>query len=253
VPTILKGVNNDQIGDILRYAADNIDIIRGVNFQPVSFAGRTPADEVEAQRVTIPDFEKMVEEQTNCQITVEDFYPASCVTPVSEFIEAIDGKDAQVTFTCHPHCGTATYVFVDDNGMIPITQFIDVDRFFNLLTNSTENMEDGGLVAKAKIVARATVELPKTVDMSKSPDSVDLRSVLTAVFRDRSYKSLGDFHKRTLLVSCMHFMDPFNFDQDRVRRCVIHYAVPDGRIIPFCSMNTIYRSEIEKKFSKPFK
>jgi len=93
VPTILKGVNNDQIGDILRFAADNIDIIRGVNFQPVSFAGRTPADEVEAQRVTIPDFEKMVEEQTNCQITVEDFYPASCVTPVSEFIEAIDGME----------------------------------------------------------------------------------------------------------------------------------------------------------------
>jgi uncharacterized radical SAM superfamily Fe-S cluster-containing enzyme len=208
---------------------------------------------VESQRVTVPDFTKMVEEQTDAQIKIEDFYPASCVTPVSEFIEAIDGKDAQVTFTCHPHCGAATYVFIDDDQMIPITQFIDVDRFFNLLTNSTENMEDGGLVAKAKIVARATVELPKTVDMSKSPDSVDLRSVLTAVFKDRSYKSLGDFHHKALLISCMHFMDPFNFDQDRVRRCVIHYAVPDGRIIPFCSMNAIYREEIEKKFSKPLK
>ena len=251
VPTVIKGVNDSQIGDILRFAAQNIDIIRGVNFQPVSFAGRTPADEVESQRVTIPDFEMMVEDQTDGQIKVEDFYPASCVTPVSEFIESIDGKDAQVTFTCHPHCGSATYIFIDDSGMIPITRFIDVDRFFNLLTNSTEDMEAGGLVAKAKIVARATLELPKTVDMSKSPDSVDLRSILTAVFRDRSYKSLGDFHHKTLLVSCMHFMDPFNFDQDRVRRCVIHYAVPDGRIIPFCSMNAIYRGEIEKKFSKP--
>lgn len=253
VPTILKGVNDDQIGDIIRYAAENIDIIRGVNFQPVSFAGRTPSNEVEAQRVTVPDFEKLVDEQTNHQISVDDFYPASCVTPISEFIEAIDGKDAQVTFTCHQHCGTATYVFVDEDGMIPITRFIDVDRFFNLLTNSTENMEDGGLVAKAKIVARATMELPKTVDMSKSPDSVDLRTILTAVFKERSYKSLGDFHHKSLLVSCMHFMDPFNFDQDRVRRCVIHYAVPDGRIIPFCSMNAIYREGIEKQFSKPLK
>ncbi len=49
MPTILKGVNDDQIGDILRFAAKNIDIIRGVNFQPVSFAGRTPAEEVESQ------------------------------------------------------------------------------------------------------------------------------------------------------------------------------------------------------------
>jgi uncharacterized radical SAM superfamily Fe-S cluster-containing enzyme len=251
VPTILKGVNHDQIGDILRFAAKNIDIIRGVNFQPVSFAGRTPAEEVEAQRVTVPDFERMVEEQTDAQIKADDFYPASCVTPVSDFIEAIDGNP-KVSFTCHPHCGTGTYVFVEEDGMVPITRFVDVDRFFNLLKSNTKTMEKGGLVNKAKIIARATVALPKTVDMSKSPESVDLRSILTAVFKDRSYKSLGEFHRKTLLISCMHFMDPFNFDQDRVRRCVIHYAVPDGRIIPFCSMNTIYRKEIEDKFSKPF-
>jgi uncharacterized radical SAM superfamily Fe-S cluster-containing enzyme len=73
------------------------------------------------------------------------------------------------------------------------------------------------------------------------------------VFRERSYSALGTFHKKSLLIACMHFMDPWNFDQDRVKRCVIHYAVPDGRIIPFCSMNTLYRQEIEKKFAVPFK
>ena len=49
----------------------------------------------------------------------------------------------------------------------------------------------------------------------------------------------------------MHFMDPFNFDQDRVHRCVIHYATPDGRIIPFCTMNNIYREGIEEQFHVP--
>jgi len=48
----------------------------------------------------------------------------------------------------------------------------------------------------------------------------------------------------------MHFQDPYNFDLERVKRCGIHYATPDGRIIPFCSYNNIYRREIEKKFSK---
>lgn len=43
VPTIVKGINEDQIGKIIEFALDNIDIIRGVNFQPVSFAGRTPS------------------------------------------------------------------------------------------------------------------------------------------------------------------------------------------------------------------
>lgn len=253
VPTLLKGINHDQIGDILRFAIKNIDIIRGVNFQPVSFAGRTPSDEVEEQRVTIPDFERYVEEQMDSQITVEDFYPASCVTPVSHFVEALEGGKPEVTFTCNPHCGTATYVFVDGDGIIPVTRFIDVDRFFELLNKSTESLNKGGIMAKAKVLARASVELPKTIDMSKSPESIDIKNIIAQIFKERSYAALGEFHHNSLLVSCMHFMDPWNFDHDRVKQCVIHYAVPDGRIIPFCSMNTIYRPEIEKKFSKPLK
>jgi 7,8-dihydro-6-hydroxymethylpterin dimethyltransferase len=251
VPTLVKGVNDQQVGDIIRFAVDNIDIIRGINFQPVSFAGRTPADEVENQRVTIPDFEKLVEEQTESQIKIEDFYPASSVIPISEFIEAIDGKE-QVTFTCHPHCGAATYIFIDDDKIIPVTQFIDVDNLFSLLTKSAEDIEKGGLTGKAKTIARATVGLPKTINTSKAPESIDIKKILTSVFRERSYSALGTFHKKSLLIACMHFMDPWNFDQDRVKRCVIHYAVPDGRIIPFCSMNTLYRQEIEKKFAVPF-
>ncbi|MDR3292323.1 MAG: radical SAM protein, partial [Methanobrevibacter sp.] len=66
-----------------------------------------------------------------------------------------------------------------------------------------------------------------------------------------SYSALGNFHKNSLLIACMHFMDPFNFDEDRVKKCVIHYAIPDGRIIPFCTMNSIYRQEIEDKFAVP--
>ncbi len=252
VPTVVKGINDDQIGDIIRFAIENIDIIRGVNFQPVSFAGRTPSDEVEEQRITIPDFEYLVEKQTNSKIRAEDFHPASSVAPVSEFIEAIEGEK-QVVFTCHPHCGAATYVFVEGDDIIPVTQFIDVDRFFNLLTKSAGDIKDGGITGKAKTVARATVELPRTIDRSKAPDSVDIKNILTSVFKERSYSALGEFHHKSLLIACMHFMDPWNFDQDRVKRCVIHYAVPDGRIIPFCSMNAIYREEIEKKFAVPLK
>ncbi|MDP3065123.1 MAG: radical SAM protein, partial [Methanobacteriaceae archaeon] len=142
---------------------------------------------------------------------------------------------------------------IENDEIIPITHFVDVDRFFELLSKSSHDINDGGIVSKVKVVARASVELPKTLHPSKAPESVDIKNILVKVFKERSYSALGDFHHKTLLISCMHFMDPWNFDQDRVKRCVIHYAVPDGRIIPFCSMNAIYRQEIEKKFSKPFK
>ena len=252
VPTVVKGINDHQVGDIINFAVENLDIIRGVNFQPVSFAGRTPADQVEEQRITIPDFQRLVDEQTESKIKVDDFYPASSVRSVSDFVEAIEGEP-QVTFTCHQHCGTATYVFVENEDLIPINRFVDVDKFFKLLDKSTIDIKDGGITGKARTLARATVSLPRTIDRSHSPKGVDIKSILSSVFKDRSYSSLGDFHHKTLLISCMHFMDPWNFDTDRIKRCVIHYAVPDGRIIPFCTMNSIYREEIEKEFAVPFK
>lgn len=250
VPTLVKGINDDQIGDIIRFAIENLDIIRGVNFQPVSFAGRTPADEVEKQRITIPLFQGLVDKQTGGKISTNDFYPASSIIPITDFVEAIEGEN-QVAFTCHSHCGTATYIFIDDGEIIPITQFVDVDRFFSLLSRSSDDIKEGGLVGKAKVLSRATIELPKTIDRENKPDSLDITGILTKVFKERSYSALGNFHHKTLLISCMHFMDPWNFDRDRVKKCLIHYAVPDGRIIPFCSMNTIYRQQVEKNSPNP--
>lgn len=75
VPTLVKGINHDQIGEIIKFAADNIDVIRGVVFQPVAFAGRTPSEEVEEQRITVSDFEEMVEEQTDSPDQSRRFLP----------------------------------------------------------------------------------------------------------------------------------------------------------------------------------
>ena len=253
VPTVVHGVNDDQIGDIIRFALDNVDIIHGVNFQPVSFSGRTPADEVESQRVTIPDFLKLVDEQTHGEIAVQDFYSATSVQPVSKFIGALQGSLPPVTLNCHQHCGSATYVFKDGDKIIPITRFIDVDKFLNYLDRYTEKLENGGFAIKSRVLASATKNIPKVLNEENAPSSIDIKKLLLGIFRDQSYEALGDFSVNSLLVSCMHFMDPFNFDSDRVRNCVIHYAVPDGRIIPFCTMNSIYRQAIEAEFSTPLK
>jgi hypothetical protein len=53
----------------------------------------------------------------------------------------------------------------------------------------------------------------------------------------------------------MHFQDPHNWDIDRIHKCDIHYATPDGRILPFCTFNVIpelYRDRVQRKFSIPF-
>ena len=54
VPTVVKGVNDNQLGKIMEFAFENSDIVRGVNFQPVAFTGRITASELERGRFTIP-------------------------------------------------------------------------------------------------------------------------------------------------------------------------------------------------------
>ncbi|MCD7781986.1 MAG: radical SAM protein [Methanosphaera sp.] len=252
VPTLVKGINDDQVGDIIRFAFDNLDVIRGVNFQPVSFAGRTPRDEVEDQRITIDDFVKLTEEQTNGNITSEAFYPASSVAPVSDIIVALSGHEDEVTLTCNQHCGVATYVFKDTDGtLIPITDFIDVDGFLQTLEDAVLIVENESKLSKAMPVVKTVNQLRKVVNSDKAPEYLDMVNILKNIFIKQDYEALGDFHMNALLISSMHFMDPFNFDQDRVKRCVIHYATPDGRIIPFCSFNSLYREGVEEKFNIP--
>jgi hypothetical protein len=76
------------------------------------------------------------------------------------------------------------------------------------------------------------------------------RTLITSLLMKGDYTSLGDFMKKVVLIGSMHFMDPYNFDLQRVERCTINYALPDGKIIPFCTMNSIHRSRLEKAFSK---
>ena len=249
VPTLMKGVNDDQIGDIVRFAAENLDIVRAVVAQPISFEGRVDETDRQTGRITIPDFIKLLEEQTDGEIPSESFYPISFPLPVSKFIKEWRGKP-QMELTVHPHCGAATYIFVEDGKFIPITEFVDVEGFMEFLKESADAL-DGTAIAKMKTAINLMVSVGNFVDKSKAPKGVKMDGLLAGILGHGSRETLATFHRETLFIGAMHFMDPYNFDLERVKRCGIHYATPDGRIIPFCAYNAIHRSLVEKKFSTP--
>ncbi|MEM1550704.1 MAG: radical SAM protein, partial [Candidatus Bathyarchaeia archaeon] len=240
VCTLIRGVNDGEVGNIIRFAVENFDVIRCVNFQPVSLCGRIPAEKRMNMRITIPDWIRLVEDQTGGQVKRTDFYPVPTVVPVSKAVGAIRGR-RYVEFTAHPHCGMATYIFVENGKIVPITRYADVNNFIEAMKRVYEEAERGhGLRAKLRLIgALRYVKLGM------------LRKYIWPVLKTGSYKSLGDLHRRMILISAMHFMDPYNFDLERVQRCVIHYALPDGRIIPFCTMNSIHRPLIEKALGIP--
>jgi uncharacterized radical SAM superfamily Fe-S cluster-containing enzyme len=242
VVTLIKGVNDAQLGDIINFAVQNFDVIRCINVQPVSLCGRLPQKERDKMRITIPDFMQLVEEQTKGEIKVSDFYPVPTVVPVSKAVGALQGK-RYVEFTAHPHCGMATYLFVENGKIIPITRYANVDKFVGTMKKVYENASKGNK-NKAKL---------RLIGAMRHVKFSFLRKYLLRVLTEGNYQSLGDLQRKAILLSAMHFMDPYNFDLERVQRCVIHYAVPDGRIIPFCTMNSIHRPEIERKLGVPIK
>ena len=258
VPTVVRGMNDDQIGDIMEVAKKNSDIVKGVNFQPVSFSGRIDKEQLRKERITIPDTLELLEEQTNRQILKNDFYPIPCVVPISRFVEAWK-KEPQVEFTVHPHCGAATYVFLENDKFVPITRFINVEKLLNLIEESIDDLKGPDFIKevinldkieKTKVFAKIINNIPEVVKMNGYSKSKDIAKMIINIIKSGSVSALQEFHMNTLFVGMMHFQDPYNFDLERVKRCGIHYATPDGRIIPFCSYNNIYRKEIEKKFSK---
>ena len=73
VPVIARGVNEDQVGAILRFALENAPAVRGVHFQPLSYFGRCNLDRPE-RPITIPKLLALIEEQTDGLLHASDFY-----------------------------------------------------------------------------------------------------------------------------------------------------------------------------------
>jgi len=242
VPTVVKGVNDHQLGDIIRFAAENSDVIRCVNFQPVSITGRIAHKKRKEMRITIPECVELIEKQTDGQIEKSDFYPVPCVVPVSRAVSAIKGK-RYLDFTAHEHCGMATFTFVEGDKLTPLTHYGDVEKFLSKMQEVYEAASNGSTL-------KAKVEMLQALRYMKFGLT---REITGAVLREGTYKALGKLMRKMLMIGMMHFMDGYNFDVERAEKCCIHFAVPNGKVIPFCTMNTLHRKRIEEENSVPIK
>jgi uncharacterized radical SAM superfamily Fe-S cluster-containing enzyme len=254
VPTVIRNVNDHELGDILRFGFRNIDVIRSVNYQPVSLVGMMPRKERDRHRITIPDVMKGISEQTAGQVAPEDFYPVPTVMAITNFVEAIT-KKKKYSLSSHFACGMGTYVFEIDGRMVPITRFMDIEglvEYLDVLGSEIKAGSRNRYVSATKLLFR----LNSFVDKKKAPRGFGIGKIIWNALIKHDYKALGAFHHNSLFVGMMHFQDLYNYDIERVKRCCIHYAMTDGRIIPFCAFNVIpewYRDRTQKAQGIPIK
>jgi uncharacterized radical SAM superfamily Fe-S cluster-containing enzyme len=247
VVTLQRGVNDDQMGDILRYAGENSDVVRCVNFQPVSMAGRMDRNKIREVRITNADVVNGVEKQTGGQIRASDFYPIPVEVPLASYIELVRGRRGHYDmFSTHSQCGRATLVYVGrKDGQVtfdPVTRHMNPEKLYSSLDGASRSGRVAGTLRGLYGVLRNT-------------DARLKRDMVAPILLRGNYKGTGDFMRKILMIGDMHFMDAYNFDFQRVHKCAIHYLVPDerfgARIIPFCTMNNFHRPHVERRLSAP--
>ncbi len=241
VVTLLKGVNDKDLGQIVDFAVKNHDVVRCINIQPVSMAGKARKEEMRKMRITIPDTMKEIEAQTNGVVGRFDWRPVNWPVPVAKGMGVIKNR-VYPEFAMHPMCGAATFLVIDKDGSYkPIMNYVDVDRFAEVFWDVYYTGAKGKkTMAKMKML--------KLLPMAKS-DFV--RGLIKNVITKGSYEALGGLMRRIVMIGIMHFQDVWNIDLDRVQKCAIHYATPDGKVRSFCTYNSIHRSNVEKQFAVP--
>lgn len=258
VPTVIRNQNAHEVGDMIKFASQNLDLVSSVNFQPVSLVGSMPKEKRMESRITIPSVIKKIQEQTDGEIPQESWFPVTWPYEFSDFIEQITGEPV-IKFANHPVCGMGTYVFPEVQeeggrrkveGYTTIADFLDVKGFWKYLQRKNEGLKRGKnkWIATAEMTTRL---ISRYIDSSKSPENVNMKYLLINLLVKRNYEALGELHHKSIFLGMMHFQDLYNYDIERVERCDISYLSPDGRIIPFCAYNVlpdIYRDKIIKEF-----
>ncbi len=254
VPTILMGVNDEQVGEIFRFAVDNIDTVSGISFQPVSFTGRIDSEELSARRYTLGDLAHDIAEASGAS-ALRDMYPLSIVVPLSQILEALTGRP-KILPSCHPDCAFGTYFLVSPEGVAyPFPQVINVEGMFWEMNRIAADIRRRGKPSWLDKI-RVMRMFKRHFNPDAAPPGLNVkrfvRSLEGLVDKNKGRGEGEKFTYKTLLCAGMHFQDRYNFDVDRIRRCVILYSTPAG-VFPFCTYNCgpEYRRFVERAFAAP--
>jgi uncharacterized radical SAM superfamily Fe-S cluster-containing enzyme len=247
VNTLMKSLNDNEVGDMIRFAAKNTDIIRGLIFQPIAFTGRATENPFR-ENFREWNFAEDVEKQTHSEIKTTDLFPMSVMTSPIKIMRKFMQKPWPL-FSCSPQCGIVNWVYVSEKGkMFPINQFVDFDKFFNYIRKTAEKAESKGKIALLSSLFMGAMLSMRMLTVTKEVGTFTLISSILRMHISPSYASLGKIRRKIFLLGCMAFMDSYNFDVNRVRRCVVHYITPDKKIIPFCAYNNVHRVQIENEY-----
>ncbi|GAB6908138.1 Radical SAM domain protein [Desulfosarcina cetonica] len=212
VVTVVPGVNDGDLGAILKLGAARTPVVRGVHFQPISYFGRFPKTPQPEDRITLPELMRAIEVQTDGAFAAKQFSPPGCENAMcsfsAKFMVQPDLSVRPLMPVWQGCCGTIETA--EEGARRSISQ--------------TARQWSG--VPRDQLRPQASPAMPlETASVQDNTGAMDLDQFLRQV------------RTRTLAVSAMAFQDAWTLDLERVQDCCIHVADDKGRLIPFCLYN----------------
>ncbi len=207
VMTVLPGINDDQIGEVIQHALQ-WKCVRGVTLQPVSEVGRLNV-EVPRKRLTVSGIRRAIADQSQ-----------------------LFSKEDVVPVPCNPDTLAMAYALKLDNEVIPLTRHLGPEALLAGPRNTIVFERDPAL--KEQVF--------KLFSTHHSPASqASCLSELLCCLPMVAAPNLG--YENVFRVLIVQFMDIHNLDLRALKKSCIHFAQPDGKLIPFEAYNLFYRGK----------
>lgn len=215
VVTLEKHLNDHEIGEILAYAVQQ-KCVRGVTFQPTQIAGRLEDFDAQKNRITLTEVRRKILEQF-------PFFESDDLIPVP----------------CNPDALVMGYALKNDDGILPLTRYI----------NPADLLDNG----KNTIIYEQDQELHgKMLELFSTGNSVataneNLKSIMCCL-PEIEAPDLG--YDNLFRIIIMQFIDAYNFDVRSIKKSCVHIVDKDYKIIPFETMNLFYRDDKREYLEK---
>lgn len=268
VATIKKGLNDGEIGNIIEHAL-SYRCVRGVSFQPLSEAGRvdlkasTPSIKASSiadsdsespssahsyasnnakLRLTISEIRRKIAEQSAI-FTLDDIVPVPCnpdTLAMGYALKTYTERLSQDLDIAERTLYQESTTVVD---IVPLTRYLTPDVIMNGGGNTIlfeQNLE---------VQATAKDQLIKVLSTNHTPESqANCLSELLCCLPKIEAPHLS--YDNVFRVMIVQFMDAQNLDIRALKKSCIHFAQPDGTMIPFESFNLFYRDDRRAKLAE---
>ena len=201
---VTRDVNEGEIGGIVRYGIENIDVVRAISFQSAArFSGRFEIDE-DYKGYDMQELLGLIEAETG--VPADTFH--------SEHLG-------------HPGCNAMSPVFLVDGKLEPLFKYISSEDILAFLGEESREKILASFAGKKSFFFRHLL----------NTEAWKLIAKASPIFGTNPYNVL---RTKNLLLFAKSFMEKDALDPDRIRQCC--YAITGEKgVFSFCAYNNLFR------------